>query len=142
MSHLDVIDRTVQKTHVWLNEIADQLDSEDPHVAYKALRGVLHTLRDHLPPEESANFAAQLPMLVRGLYYEGWRPSAAPLQANAGEEFLAAVSRAGSLDEVSPSSALSAVMETLGHHVTQGQLEDVLGAMPRHVRELMLESIS
>jgi uncharacterized protein (DUF2267 family) len=31
---------------------------------------VLHALRDRLTVEEASDLAAQLPMLIRGLYYE------------------------------------------------------------------------
>jgi uncharacterized protein (DUF2267 family) len=69
---LEIFDTTVQKTHIWLNEIMDELGWEDNwHRAYLALRTVLHELRDHLTTEEATDLGAQLPMLVRGFYYEG-----------------------------------------------------------------------
>jgi uncharacterized protein (DUF2267 family) len=34
---------------------------------------MLHALRDRLPPEIAVHLSAQLPMLVRGIYYEGWK---------------------------------------------------------------------
>jgi uncharacterized protein (DUF2267 family) len=67
-----VFDRTLYKTHTWLKEIMEVLGTEDRHRAYMALRAVLHALRDRLTVEEVAQLGAQLPMLIRGLYYEGW----------------------------------------------------------------------
>src|SRR6266851_4782007 len=67
---LEVFDTTVQKTNIWLKDIMQALGWEDRHKAYVALRITLHALRDRLTPEEASQLGAQLPMLIRGLYYE------------------------------------------------------------------------
>ena len=69
----EVFDTTIQKTQVWLNDLMSELDWEDkPHKAYMALRTVLHALRDRLMVVVAVQLGAQLPMLIRGFYYEGW----------------------------------------------------------------------
>ena len=71
-TRLDVFDSTPQKTYVWLNDIMEELTYEgDRKATYVALRSVLHALRDHLSVEEAADLGAQLPLLIRGIYYEG-----------------------------------------------------------------------
>ena len=45
---LEVFDRTLQATHVWLDEIMDELGPDRQH-ALHVLRAVLHALRDRLP---------------------------------------------------------------------------------------------
>ena len=70
-----MFDRTVHTTNRWLQELTGLLDGGSRHDAYVALRATLHALRDRLPIEETAELAAQLPMLVRGFYYEGWDPT-------------------------------------------------------------------
>jgi uncharacterized protein (DUF2267 family) len=69
-----VFDETVQKINTWLKEISQSLGS-DRHRAYQALRAVLHCLRDRLTFQEAAQLGDQLPMLVRGIYYEAWHPA-------------------------------------------------------------------
>jgi hypothetical protein len=62
-------------TNSWLKELMELMGWEDRHRAYHALRVVLHALRDHLTIDEVVTLGAQLPMLVRGFYYEGWHPT-------------------------------------------------------------------
>lgn len=71
---MEIFGNTLQKTHLWLDDLMAELGWQDRHKAYLALRAVLHTLRDRLTVEEAAHLGAQLPMLIRGFYYEGWDP--------------------------------------------------------------------
>ena len=64
------IARSTSPTGGWPYAAA-ALGTDDRQDAYRAVRGVLHTLRDRLPVEESAQLAAQLPTLLRGVFYEG-----------------------------------------------------------------------
>src|SRR4051812_22139591 len=89
---LEVFDHTLQKTYEWLNEIMGLLNWHDHHLAYLALRGTLQALRDRLPIEIAVKFGAQLPMLIRGFYYEGWKPGIVPIKIKIPEDFLDFVS--------------------------------------------------
>ena len=90
---IKAFDTTLQLTYAWLHELAEQMGTQDRHRAYHALWAVLHALRDRLTVEEVAALGAQLPLLVRGIYYEGWHPGNKPLKTRR-EDFLAAI-RAG-----------------------------------------------
>src|SRR5687768_3605109 len=89
-----MFDATIQKTHFWLNELAQELDWDDRHRALTALRVTLAALRDRLSLEEVAQLGAQLPLVVRGLYYEGWDPSGKPLKERRKAQFLAPIAHA------------------------------------------------
>jgi uncharacterized protein (DUF2267 family) len=130
-------DSTIQTTNVWLNDILERLGWQDRHRAYHALRAVLHALRDRLPVDQAAALAAQLPMLVRGFYYEGWHPHGKPVKERHKEEFLAHVAAAFRDDPgVDPEWVTRAVLRVLSKHVTGGEIEGVKRNLPGELRSL------
>ena len=68
--------RAVAETEAWIDDLAQRLGWRDRDKTYGALIGALHGLRDALPRDEVVYPGAQLPPLLRGFYYEGWRPGA------------------------------------------------------------------
>jgi uncharacterized protein (DUF2267 family) len=135
---LEGIDETVEKTHLWLREIAGALgDETDVRRAYLALRAVLHALRDRLSTDQGAQVAAQLPMLVRGIYYEGWDPALEPEKVRSPEVFLARISREAYLTGgPDPAQAVRAVAGTIRRHISGGQFDEILGVLPAGIRDL------
>jgi uncharacterized protein (DUF2267 family) len=113
------------------------LDWQDEHKAYLALRSVLHALRDRLTVEEAAQLGAQLPMLVRGFYYEGWDPTGKPVKERHQEQFLAHVKQDFRNDErVLPEKLVRAVFTLLSHHISGGEIKDVKHTLPAELRSL------
>lgn len=135
---LEIFDTTLQKTHLWLNDIMAELGWEDNrHWAYLALRVVLHTLRDHLTVEEAMDLGAQLPMLIRGFYYEGWTLTGKPVRERHKEEFLAHITQAFRNDErIDPEQVIRAVFRVLSQRVTAGEISDVKNQLPTALGEL------
>src|SRR5262245_9160512 len=134
---LEVFDTTVNQTNSWLNEVLEVAGWRDRHKAYLAMRATLHALRDRLTVEEVAQLAAQLPMLMRGFYYEGWDPTRKPRKERQLEPFLARSTegfRGG--DPVDPERVARAVFTVLAMRVTQGEIEDVKHIIPAEIREL------
>lgn len=138
--HVDFIERSVEKTHIWLRDMAFELGTEDEAEAYRALRAVLHTLRDRLTVDEAAQLAAQLPLLVRGVFYDGWDPSRTPARYHDAPGFLDRVRAEARLaGHTEASYAVSAAARVLRTHVSEGELNDVTAVLPEPIRSLFAE---
>jgi uncharacterized protein (DUF2267 family) len=123
---------TVDKTNRVLKGIEQRYGwpKERRNHSYAALRAVLHTLRDRLIVEETAHFAAQLPMLIRGVYYTGWDPSRVPVKMHR-EEFFARVRREFPYEvEGGMEPLVDTVLESLRLHITDGEWQEVKSMLP------------
>jgi uncharacterized protein (DUF2267 family) len=137
-SGVDVFDRTLHKTNLWLKHLMQALSTEDRHFAYVALRATLHALRDRLTVEEVAQFGAQLPMLVRGMYYEGWDPTGKPLKIRHKDQFLARIAQEirNGRNAHDPERLAAAVFTVVAEHVGSGEIENVKHILPADIRDL------
>jgi|GEM_PF-341481 len=136
-SGLAVFDKTLQTTHIWLNEIMDELGPDKQH-AWKVLSVVLHKLRDRLPVDVAAHLGAQLPLLIRGVYYDQFTPARQPTDCDR-EEFVAEVAEwLADTRPTDPRAAVIAVFQTLSRHLPVGEIENVQDALPRDLRNLWI----
>ena len=136
---LDVFDKTLQTTHIWLNGITDVI-GPDKQVAWHVLGAVLRTFRDRVPLHVAVHLGAELPLLVRGLYYDRWRASDQPERYRTLDEFLDRVTeQLRATRPVNPADATRAVLAVLSRHVPEGQLRKVREALPEDVRALWSE---
>lgn len=137
MTNLAVFERTVEKTNDWLDEIMELMDWADRKLAYKAIRLVLQTVRDRLTVEEASDLAAQLPLLLRGTYYECWNPSTTPSSLRKVDDFVAIVNEHFSQEDyIAPEDITRAVLKVVSNHVSKGEIDDVISAMPAELRTL------
>jgi uncharacterized protein (DUF2267 family) len=137
LTGLAPFDHTLHTTNVWLNDLLEQTGWLDRHRAYHAFRAVLHALRDRLPVPEAAALGAQLPMLIRGFYYEGWHPGGKPVKERKLEEFLAHIGRElGDGPTAEPQQVARAVFRVLARHVTAGEIEGIKHVLPEEIRAL------
>jgi uncharacterized protein (DUF2267 family) len=134
---LESIDHTVQLTHIWINDLDARLGWENKHRSYRLLRTVLQAVRDWLPVNEAAGFGAQLPELIRGIYYEHWRPAATPVKQRHRADFVARIDSAFKTDPLLfTADGIAAVFELLSEKVAAGEIEKVRHALPADIRAL------
>jgi uncharacterized protein (DUF2267 family) len=133
---LDAFDHAQHTAHAWLADLARALDTEDRRFAYRVLRAWLHALRDRLTVEGAVAFAAQLPELLRGVYYDGWQPHRAPVKYGPDHYMNRFAQEARiSADEVRPAAAI--VGKVLAERLSAGQLAVTLAQLPPPLRVLM-----
>ena len=134
---LPIFDKAIQDANIWVNEVMDELDWDDKQRAYNLLRSTLHVLRDRLAPDEAAHLAAQLPTIIRGMYYEGYKPSRPPSKIRHKDEFVAAVQKVhGNQPDDDPDRAVTAALNIIADHVSQGEMDDVRATLPKELRNL------
>jgi uncharacterized protein (DUF2267 family) len=138
---LEVFDRTLQKSNLLLKEIESEFGWEGRRFqSYAALRTVLHALRDRLTVKEASDLAAQLPLLIRGMFYEGWDPSAVPIKMDH-DQFYERIrtefqySFNGTIRDL-----VAAVLRAVGKHVTEGEMENIASVLPKHLATLVKEA--
>lgn len=137
MKPLGVFDKTQQKTAHWIEGVARYMGSTDMERSYHILRSVLHAVRDRLPPDEAVQFGAQMPMLVRGFYYEGWHPADKPERYRHKREFLDQIGKdLPGLDEAQRERAAGAVFTVLNRELTGGEAKQVRHCLPEALREM------
>lgn len=144
MTKDSVLDSTIQKTHEWLRDIKEGLGLDNDRAAYAALRATLHGFRDLLATDQVASFGAQLPMLVRGIYYEGWNPASTLTGERQRRGFLEAVRHElrEHLELSDAERVARVVFDVVTMHVSPGEIEKTTHSLPREVRALWLQPSS
>lgn len=135
-TQVESLERTIQKTNEWLKAIQEEMNAPDRQHAYVALRATLRALRDRLNPDEALHLGAQLPTLIRGLYYEGWRIADTPIRVRALDEFVGVIAATSGDFALDHEAGARAVFKILADKVSPGEIEDVKHNLPPALREL------
>jgi uncharacterized protein (DUF2267 family) len=139
VSRIHVFDPHLEVASRWLKELMENLElkSTEQGRALHALRAGLHAIRDRLPATEVLDLAAQLPTVIRGLYFEGWTLRHDPKHIRGREAMLARVAKElGSDHHLDPIDVLRAVIHLLVEHVSEGEIRDVVATLPRSIASL------
>jgi uncharacterized protein (DUF2267 family) len=135
---VDAIERTVQKTNEWVADLERELGTGRRADAWRALRAYLQVLRDRLTLDEGAQLAAQLPQLLRGVFYEGFDPGHQPERIRDRETFLARLAERAELEDPAEAARVAAAAtRVLRRHITPGEVDDVLSQLPSEIREVL-----
>ena len=133
---LEVLDKSLQTTNIWLKEIMEAV-GPDRHVAWRVLGAVLHALRDRLSVEQVAHLGAELPIVIRGLYYDQWHPAGKPEKERRADEFVARVhAELRDTRRVAAYDATRTVLLVLSKHVSAGQVDKIRACLPEDIRRL------
>ena len=134
---LRIIDESVQQANIWINEVNERTGWDDKQRAYRLLRAVLHALRDHVSPDVAAKLSAQMPIMIRGIFYESWDPSKTPVKERSLAGFLAQVGQDFGPDPLQePMAEVGAVLDTLDNRISEGEMTRLRKHFGEDVREL------
>lgn len=136
------------KGNEFLNRLALQLGHPgEKEKAGRILRSTLRALRNHLTVEESFQLIAQLPMVLKAMYVDGWVP-AKHKRIKLMDEFLLEVLQEERWaafndlkDEYAARMAVEAVIVTMAHYVSFGELNDVIAVLPQELKEFFKHSL-
>jgi uncharacterized protein (DUF2267 family) len=137
---LDVFDTTVQQTNLWLKDIMDRLGTSDRHLAYQVLRATLHMIRNRVGPEPAVHFGAQLPMLIRGLYYEGWHMTDTATRTRILEDFLDDIEYEARRDlGADRKEIVKAVFQVIASRIDPCEVNKLIKVFPENLKALWIE---
>ncbi|MFW5746699.1 MAG: DUF2267 domain-containing protein [Nanoarchaeota archaeon] len=129
-----IFDDSLEKTYDWIKEASQSFDG-DMQRGYRALRAVLHATRDRIMPEEAAHLSAQMPLVLRGVFYEHWNPAHKPERLDKAA-FLDRISKELS-EDMSAEDALKAVTPVMKHNIDLGERQDVYSNLPPEIVQMM-----
>lgn len=130
------LDRSIIETKEWFREMQQELLYDDEEDAYQALKAVLHVLRDRLTAEQAANVAAQMPMVLAGVFYDGWSPAGKPEKIRSAEEFISRVSENLPQDKDHEADlVIKAAFKTMEDRITEGELNKIRSNLPDDFEE-------
>lgn len=139
---LEVFDKTLQETNRWLKLMMGELGTENRSVAFAALRASLHALRDRVGADNAVHLGAQMPMLLRGAYYESWRPAATPTRERRLGEFIEHVQSELPKDSsVNPAEAARACFSAMSQCLDSGEMLKLRGILPHEILNLWPDSM-
>ncbi|HMB97586.1 MAG TPA: DUF2267 domain-containing protein [Balneolaceae bacterium] len=144
MTMINEFKSVVSNSELWIKDAADALGTDDYRRALQAVRATLKTVRDRLPVDEAVNFGSQLPVLLSGYYYEGWKPANTPTKERSISEFYDSVQK--HIDQLGhPLKAediVKPIFSVIASRISEGETHDLIQMMPNDFRELWPESVA
>lgn len=132
---LRTFDHSLDTTKKWLEDVREGLNLPDQQEAFLVMKAVLHTLRDRLTVIQAAEFAAQLPMLLQGVFFHEWTPVGKPEKIRHKNDFINEVAEK-LLGKYPPEEAVEAVFKVIGNRMSEGEIDSVKSILPKEIREL------
>ncbi|MCE5291953.1 MAG: DUF2267 domain-containing protein [Nocardiaceae bacterium] len=134
--HTDPFAAAVTTAQTWMNRISEELDTEDPTFAYRATRAWLHAVRDQLPVSNAVRFSAQLPELLRGVFFEGWKVSQVP-RSHDTRKFVASFAKQAGVAPLDVADVASAITAAFDDLLSPGQFSTVFRVLPEEMGKLL-----
>lgn len=143
--NVTVFARTTHKSQIWINEMQEELKWLNGDSLYHLLKAVLQSLRDQMNVHEAAHFSAQLPLILRGAFFEGWNPHTQQLSGVTKEDFLEAVkgrlSHAG-LPQFELEAGVLTTLNVIKKHISAGEMDDLVSQVEPSLKTFIKRKLS
>jgi uncharacterized protein (DUF2267 family) len=141
-------DQYKAEANEWLYDVMDELQIDNRDQAGRIFRSVLHALRDRLEPDQAANFASQLPIIWKGIFYDQYNPASTPVRIRHVDDWLDFIREKDLFAEMNDfptdmhvTTAFSCVIRALERRMDVGIIDKILNALPEEICALALEEV-
>lgn len=130
----------------FIYEVMEALNTTNGPKAGRITRAVLHAIRDRIPPIDAIQLGQQLPMAIKGIYFDQYSITGKPVVIRNKKRFLNFIKDHDgvsanrdflSYEEVV--DALQAVFLVLENHISPGQVHQLRNLLHREIIELIEE---
>jgi len=135
-THIRDLERSLQRTNHFIHELQTNLGWDDEQRVYTALRATLQQLRNRLTIEEATDFAAQLPLILKGVFYDGWNPSKTPEKIDKTAFLNRIHAHLNNNPNINPDLTVRIIFLTLKDHITGGEIDHVRNVLPKDIASL------
>ncbi len=140
--------KQAEKGEKFLNELVLELgNNASKSTAGRILRSVFKTLRNHLTIEENFHLIAQLPVALKPIYIDGWKPTSNQEVSRTRIGFLEEVIENKGTDSWSDFPDIEdvefgvlAVFNVMRKHISEGEFKDIESVLPSQIKELVKDS--
>jgi uncharacterized protein (DUF2267 family) len=138
-------DQFLEKGNEFLKEVARELGvPDDTDQAYRIMTSVLHTVRETISPEESLHLISQLPMMIKGVYVNGWHLKPKN-RLRSSREFFECLRQQNPRtatedfgDDTQAKLKTQSVLKVVKNHVATGEIQDILDQLPMELAEMWI----
>lgn len=139
MATTTILENNIHQTMDWIYAVEEAChwDDDNQRKAFIALRAVLHQLRDLLALEAAAALSSQLPLLIRGIFFENWKPDSNSSKIFEKDEFLSLVSKAlYPYRDMDVEKTIKGVFNVLSRKLPPGVFDNIIKAIPKEIQAL------
>ena len=136
------------KGNEFVRLVADELTISSDK-AGRIIRTVFHALRNRLSHEESFQLLAQLPMVLKGVYVDGWKYNKYFTRIHHLDDFLNEVRNEDNNlagydfgNNERAKKAVAAVFKAMNYFISEGEFKDVMAVLSAEMKEFIKKSIA
>lgn len=136
--------------YTFLKDYTKEMDlGKDQDKAGRIFIAIMHALRDIIPPEESLQLIAQLPMFLKAVYVNGWTMKKKKPKVKHMAEFLdlvrehdgpAAINDFEYSDEVAE-KYVDTTFIYLRKYISLGEMEDIRDVLPKDLKSMIYSNL-